>query len=42
VVVFLMAGPPQAQESDTSVAKTIQVSTRMFNPAVLVDTKGAI
>jgi hypothetical protein len=41
-VVFFIFEPLQAQENDTSVAKTIQVSTRMFNPAVLVDTKGAI
>jgi hypothetical protein len=34
--------PPQPQESDASVAQTIQVSTRIFNPAVLMDTKRAI
>jgi hypothetical protein len=38
----LMVGPPQPQESDASVAQTIQVSTRMFNPAVLVCTNEAI
>src|SRR6266849_2549744 len=40
--VMVLMRPPQPQENDASVAQTIQVSTRMFNPAVLIDTKRAI
>jgi hypothetical protein len=42
LVVFFMAGPPQPPENDTSVAQSIQFSTRMFNPTVLVCTNKAI
>src|SRR6266481_2678798 len=38
-LVVVLMWPPQPQESDASVAQTIQVSTRIFNPAVLIRHK---
>jgi hypothetical protein len=42
VVDVLMAPPPHPQENDASVAQTIHVNTRIFNPTVLIGTNEAI
>jgi hypothetical protein len=40
--VVVLMWPPQPHESDASVAQTIHVSTRTFNPAVLIEPNEAI
>jgi hypothetical protein len=42
VVDVLMVRPPHPQENDASVAQTIHVNTRIFNPTVLICTNEAI
>jgi hypothetical protein len=42
LVAFLMALPPQPQENAATVAQTIHVNTRIFNPAVLAYANEAI